>query len=101
MVKTEAQNLAISIYEQIKPALSDIADAALEFIQNFDFSKAVTAVQTFLGVLGSAGVAIAAFKTALVVRDGYRIFTAGKNRCYGSRGAQSSNKNWYCITGCL
>lgn len=78
MVKTEAQNLAISIYEQIKPALSDIADAALEFIQNFDFSKAVTAVQTFLGVLGSAGVAIAAFKTALVVRDVTAFFTAVK-----------------------
>ena len=78
MVKTEAQNLAISIYEQIKPALSDIADAALEFIQNFDFSKAVTAVQTFLGVLVSAGVAIAAFKTALVVRDVTAFFTAVK-----------------------
>lgn len=78
MVKTEAQNLAISIYEQIKPALSDIADAALEFIQNFDFSKVVSAVQTFIGVLGAAGVAIAAFKTALVVRDVTAFFTAVK-----------------------
>ena len=78
MVKTEAQNLAISIYEQIKPALSDIADAALEFIQNFDFSKVVSAVQTFIGVLGSAGIAIAAFKTALVVRDVTAFFTAVK-----------------------
>lgn len=78
MVKTEAQNLAISIYEQIKPALSDIADAALEFIQNFDFSKVVSAVQTFIGGLGAAGVAIAAFKTALVVRDVTAFFTAVK-----------------------
>ena len=89
MVKTEAQNLAISIYEQIKPALSDIADAALEFIQNFDFSKAVTAVQTFLGVLGSAGVAIAAFKTALVVRDVTAFFTAVKT---GATAVQALNQ---------
>lgn len=78
MVKTEAQNLAISIYEQIKPALSDIADAALEFIQNFDFTQAVNAVKTFVAILASAGVAIGVFKAALLISDISKFVTGVK-----------------------
>lgn len=78
MVKTEAQNLAISIYEQIKPALSDIADAALEFIQNFDFTQAVNAVKTFVAILASAGAAIGVFKAALLISDISKFVTGVK-----------------------
>lgn len=78
MVKTEAQNLAISIYEQIKPALSDIADAALEFIQNFDFTQAVNAVKTFVAILASAGAAIGVFKAALLISDISKFVTGIK-----------------------
>lgn len=78
MVKTEAQNLAISIYEQIKPALSDIADAALEFIQNFDFTQAVNAVKTFVAILASAAVSIGVFKAALLISDISKFVTGVK-----------------------
>ena len=78
MVKTEAQNLAISIYEQIKPALSDIADVALEFIQNFDFTQAVNAVKTFVAILASAGAAIGVFKAALLISDISKFVTGVK-----------------------
>ena len=78
MVKTEAQNLALSIYEQIKPALSDIADAALEFIRNFDFTKAVNAVKTFVAILASAGAAIGVFKAALLISDISKFVTGVK-----------------------
>ena len=78
MVKTEAQNLAISIYEQIKPALSDIADAALEFIRNFDFTQAVNAVKTFVAILASAGAAIGVFKAALLISDISKFVTGVK-----------------------
>lgn len=78
MVKTEAQNLAISIYEQIKPALSDIADAALEFIQNFDFTQAVNAVKTFVAILASAAASIGVFKAALLISDISKFVTGVK-----------------------
>lgn len=78
MVKTEAQNLAISIYEQIKPALSDIADAALEFIRNFDFTQAVNAVKTFVAILASAAVSIGVFKAALLISDISKFVTGVK-----------------------
>lgn len=69
MIKTGIENLAISLYERMKPALANVADAVLDFIKNFDFDAAINAVEVFIGVLAGVGAAAVGLKALFAIQD--------------------------------
>lgn len=68
VLKNEVQNLAISLYERIQPALANLADRATEFVRNLDPDAVVTAVTRIAKALGAAVGAFTAFKTAMTIK---------------------------------